>query len=43
VHTGSWWGILRERDHFEDPEVHERIILKMDIQEVKWGAWTGSI
>jgi hypothetical protein len=23
-----WWGYLRERDHLEDLEVDERIILK---------------
>jgi len=28
VHTGFWWGNLRERDHFEDPGV-DRIILKL--------------
>jgi hypothetical protein len=24
---GFWWGNLRERDNFEDPEVDRRIIL----------------
>jgi hypothetical protein len=24
---GFWWGNLRERDHWEDPDVDERIIL----------------
>jgi hypothetical protein len=28
VHTGFWWGELREGDHFGDPSVHGRIILK---------------
>jgi hypothetical protein len=28
VHTGFRWGNLRERDHFEDPGVNWRIILK---------------
>jgi len=28
VHTGFWWGKLRERYHLEDPVVDGRIILK---------------
>jgi len=28
VHTGYWWGNLRERDHLEDPGVVERISLR---------------
>jgi hypothetical protein len=28
VHTGFWWGSLRERDYMEDPGVDECIILK---------------
>jgi hypothetical protein len=26
--TGFWWGNLRERDHWEDPGVDVRIILR---------------
>jgi hypothetical protein len=28
VHTGFWWGTLRERDHFEDAGVDGRLILR---------------
>ena len=28
VYTGFWWGNLRERDHFVDPGVDGRIILR---------------
>jgi len=28
MHTGFWWGNLRERDHFEYPGLNGKIILK---------------
>jgi hypothetical protein len=28
VHTGFWWGDLREGDHLENPDRDGRIILK---------------
>jgi hypothetical protein len=28
VCTGFWWGNLRERDHWRDPDVDGRIILR---------------
>ena len=28
MYTGFWWGNLKERDHFEDLGVNERIILR---------------
>ena len=35
VHTGFWWGNLRERDHLVDLGVDENKILKC-IGEVRW-------
>ena len=32
--TGFWWGNLRERDHWVDPDVDGRI---MDLQSVEGG------
>jgi hypothetical protein len=39
VHTGFSWGKLREGDHFEDPDVYERIILKWILE--KWDGEKG--
>ena len=43
VYTGFWWGNLRDRDHLEDTGVRWKDNIKMDLREVGWGAWTGSI
>jgi hypothetical protein len=36
VHTGFWWGDLREGDHLGDPGVHGEDNIKIDVQEVGW-------
>jgi hypothetical protein len=43
VHTGFWWGDLREGDHLEDPVVDVRIKLKRIFKKWDGGAWTGLI
>ena len=43
VHTGFLWGNLRERDHLEDPDVDERIILRWIFRNCDEGSRTGLI
>jgi hypothetical protein len=38
VHTGFWWGHLREGDHLGDPGIDGRIILKWIFKK-----WDGAI
>jgi hypothetical protein len=35
VHTGFWWGDLREGDHLGEPGIDRRLILKWILK--KWG------
>ena len=37
VRTEFWWGNLRKEDHFKDPGVDGRIILRWIFE--KWNGW----
>ena len=43
AYTGFWWGNLRERDHFGDPGVDRKIILRLIFREWEVGVLTGLI
>jgi hypothetical protein len=38
---GFWWEDLRERDHWGDPGVDGRIILRLIFRKWDVGVWTG--
>jgi hypothetical protein len=41
---GAYWGFGEETGyHLKYPGVDGGIILKMDLREVRWEAWTGSV
>jgi len=37
-----WWGNLRERDHWGDPGIDGRIILRWIYRKSDLRVWTGS-
>jgi hypothetical protein len=43
MHTGFWWGNVRERDHLEDTGLDGKIILRWIFRNWDVGAWNGSI
>jgi hypothetical protein len=43
VHTGFWWGDLRERDHLEVLGIDGRIMLKWILKKWDGEAWAALI
>jgi hypothetical protein len=43
MQTVFWWGILKERDHLEDPGADGRIIFRRIFRKWDVAAWTGLI
>ena len=43
VYTVFRWGNLRKREHMEDSGIDGKDNIKMDLQEVGIGVWTGSM
>jgi hypothetical protein len=43
MHTGFWWGDVRQRDHLEDLSVDGRIILKWNFKKWFGRAWTALV
>jgi hypothetical protein len=41
MHTGFWWGKLREREQLEDPGIDGRIVLKKMFRKWNVRAWPG--
>jgi hypothetical protein len=39
--TGCWWGNLRKKGHWGDPDVDGRIILRWIFRELEWAVGTG--
>jgi hypothetical protein len=39
--TRFWWGNLRERNHWGDPGVNARIILRLIFRKWDVGVWNG--
>jgi hypothetical protein len=43
VYTEFWWWNLRGKRAVRRPRIRWWNKIKMDLQEVGWGVWTGSI
>ena len=43
IHTGFWWGNLRERDHLDESGIDGRILLRWIFRKWDVGTLTGLI
>jgi hypothetical protein len=43
MHVGYWWEIQKERDHWEDQDIHGWTILKWILEREDGMVWIGSI
>ena len=43
MHTGFWWGKVRERENLENTGVDERVIIKWILRKSIEKMWTGLI
>jgi hypothetical protein len=43
AYTGFWWGNLREKSPLGRPKRRWVDNIKVNLQEVGWGVWTGLI
>ena len=43
MYSGFWWGILKDRDHLEDPDIDWRIILRWKFRKWVVRAWNASM
>jgi hypothetical protein len=41
VCTGFWWENMRERDHWGDPDIDGRIVLRRIFTKSGVGVWLG--
>jgi len=39
--TDFWWGTLRERDHWRDPDADGRIIVRWILRKYEGVVWFG--
>ena len=40
MHTGFWWGNMRNGDYLEDPGLDGRVILNWILNKFNWREWT---